>query len=182
MSFRNKIFFVDCDNTIRYQESLEFVEDPERMIIFPGVPEALDIALKNYDLCVGVCNGLRIGNGISDFEDNVAIQKVTLERLPQLSSIYFCGDIQGNTGYQVLSSGAVRYCHIIYSHLIKTFRKPNIGLFACAMMDYQTQPNQCFYVGDRPTDQTVAAKLGIDFLPADVWRASGVRKIIDDGV
>jgi D-glycero-D-manno-heptose 1,7-bisphosphate phosphatase len=94
-----------------------------------------------------------------------------------LGSIYICPDFDGNVVY-IISSENIE--HWVRTSLEQpSFRKPDIGMILRAIEDLGKPLGEGWMIGElpeaaalryRPEDQQCAAKAGLNFLWADIWR------------
>jgi len=178
----SKILFVDCDGTIRRPKSGGvFIESPDDQEIIPGADKAINHAVSEGFMVIGITNQGGVAAGKKSLESCIEEQRFTLQLFPQITAIYFCPDFAGNDCWRVNREPGHDYPHH-RSHLLdssESFRKPGIGMISLARQNHSLPVSQLgsfapfrdsWMVGDRPEDEQCAKAAGIDFMPADIWR------------
>jgi D-glycero-D-manno-heptose 1,7-bisphosphate phosphatase len=157
------ILFLDLDGTVRRSKSGQtFINSPEDQELIPGVREAIN-QYSDWAI-VGITNQGGVAAGKKSLHNCVAEQQRTLEILPKMRSIYFCPDFEGEQCYRVEVDN-FRDC----SKEGGGFRKPEAGMIRLAIA-HLGKPEKALFVGDRPEDELAAARAGIPFIWADLWR------------
>jgi D-glycero-D-manno-heptose 1,7-bisphosphate phosphatase len=167
-----KILFVDLDGTIRRPKSGGvFVQIPDDQEIIPGADKAVNHAVSEGFVIIGITNQGGVAAGKKSLESCLAEQRFTLRLFPSLAAIYFCPDFEGNSCWGVNRghTGGRNYFRRHLPDSSQSFRKPGIGMISLVSSHFSSLSN-CYMVGDRPEDEQCAEAAGIDFMPADVWR------------
>jgi D-glycero-D-manno-heptose 1,7-bisphosphate phosphatase len=168
-----KILFVGCDGTIRRPKSGGvFIESPDDQEIIPGADKAINHAVSEGFMVIGITNQGGVAAGKKSLESCLAEQRFTLRLFPSLAAIYFCPDFEGSRVFAVGRGGDFVDHDFSRTDFFDSFRKPGIGMlqYACSDMFGSSLSPDSFMVGDRPEDQECAKAAGIDFMPADIWR------------
>lgn len=175
-----KILFVDLDGTIREPKSgAKFISElnPYDQRIIEGADKAIAHYYEHGWHIVGISNQGGIAAGHRSFESVVKEMQYTLELVPQLHSIYFCPDFEGNECWyvsrnEVLEEGSRE------EKLIGKYRKPNSGMIELVLMMIEDEGSDArdtsMMVGDRPEDKEAAINAGINFQDAIIWRSEFV--------
>lgn len=178
-----KILFLDLDGTVRKTKSGKtFINDPVDQCLIDGVGEALNhYSTKGWHI-VGITNQGGVAAGFKSLDSAIAEQHVTLTLCPQIKSIYFCPDMEGNQCFYVNQEGRTVAVHEHwkkYADLIGTYRKPNAGMLWLASQheNWESVPaatphkfSDDWMIGDRQEDFECAKAAGINFMWADVWQ------------
>jgi D-glycero-D-manno-heptose 1,7-bisphosphate phosphatase len=160
------LLLVDLDGTIRQSLSGQrYFQHPQDQQAIEGA----DVALHAYTdewIIVGITNQGGVAAGYKTIQRCIEEQQYTLELFPQLKEIYFCPDFEGKKCFRVT-------LHNVHNHS-KTkwsgnYRKPSAGMLNLAMVRHKHSPQNTWYVGDRPEDETAAQRAGIKFQWAENW-------------
>lgn len=162
----SKLLLLDCDGTIREPLSgKKFIQHPRDQRIIEGVDKAIAHYSSREWTIIGTSNQGGVAAKHKSIEACEEEQFYTLELLPQVHSILFCPDYEGEVCVEVTRE----YCRHCYNEgRFESFRKPGAGMIQLALMEYPA--SECWYVGDRPEDEQAAAAAGVDFMWADIWR------------
>ena len=149
-NYKNKAVFVDLDGTVRetiddskYPYPVEF----HNQRILPNSEEVLrDYKEKGY-LIIGISNqsGVNKGQFIDDVNGIIEETKILLN----------------NDGENIIDD--YMFCPHSMPAQICTCRKPQSGMGLFFRDKYKLDLSQCIMVGDRTTDKTFAARLGITY-------------------
>ena len=141
MTTKNKAIFLDRDGVLN-QEIGEYVWQPEKFIICPGVPESLArLRAAGYRLIV-VTNQAGIAKGLYGPADVKACHaKLQAACDDALDALYFA-DAHPSVSESIL-------------------RKPNSGMLEKAVACFNLDPAQCWIVGDRLRDMQAGANVGV---------------------
>ncbi|MDR2846117.1 MAG: HAD-IIIA family hydrolase [Candidatus Methanoplasma sp.] len=140
--FGKKAVLVDRDDTLAIDAP--YCGDPDKLVLYPGVPEAISRLNKAGYLVIVVTNQSGIGRGLID---EAALSKVH-ERLVneiaagggKIDDIFFCPHHpDDNCG-----------C-----------RKPEIGMGVAAILKHNIDPSRSFMIGDMDRDIEFGKRLGI---------------------
>jgi D-sedoheptulose 7-phosphate isomerase len=157
--FGKKAVLVDRDDTLAIDAP--YCGDPDKVVLFPGVPEAISKLNKAGYLVIVVTNQSGIGRGLID---EAALAKVH-ERLVKeveagggkIDDIYYCPH------HPDVKCGC---------------RKPEIGMGVAAIVKHNINPSKSFMIGDMDRDIEFGKKLGLES-----FKVSGNRtfaKIVDE--
>lgn len=136
------VAFLDRDGTLN--ESVEYLGEPEKMKLFPGVPEALKRLNDLGFLVVLVTNQPGIGMGYFSREDFYRVNRVLLKAASaagaKIHKIYFCP----------------------HSHADDcTCRKPKTGMIDRACAELAVDKSRSMVIGDTSLDMQLAKNAGI---------------------
>ena len=166
-----KLLLLDLDGTLREPASREnFPQHPKDFICIPGASEALNNYLRNGYIAVGITNQGGVAAGYKSLKDCFVEQEFTFSLFPQLESILFCPDFEGQQCYRCYCGEQTFDVSSKYPDLLGTYRKPNPGMLNIAINSNEADLNDCLMVGDRPEDEGAANAAGIKFIWADTWR------------
>ncbi len=133
--------FLDRDGTI--MREVNYCSDPEKVEIFPGVPEAL-VRLREagYKLIV-ISNQSGIGRGyFSEEQYRLVEAEVARAVLPAtFDAVYFCSD---------------------RPDLATERRKPGTGMIREAQHDHGIDLARSFFIGDKAIDVECGRHAGVD--------------------
>ena len=141
MPGKNRAVFVDRDGTLNV--NIDYLRDPGKYRLYPGVAEGLRILKDAGFLIVVITNQSGIGRGIFDHK--------TLERVHQRMR-----DLLAKEGACI---DAVYYC----PHHPKdkcACRKPGTALHEMAVKDLHIDPGRSFVIGDMEMDVAAGHKMG----------------------
>ena len=171
-----KILFVDLDGTIRRPKSGEkFIQSPIDQEPIPGAKEAIAKYASEGYLIVGVTNQGGVAAGHKSLEDCIKEQQKTLNLFPQIHSILFCPDFEGNKCYRCYKQTFFE-CSNKYPDLIGTYRKPGSGMIAHVLISTEADPSECVMVGDRPENREAAEAAEVSFIEAETWRSATLNQ------
>ena len=141
MTGPNKAIFLDRDGVLN-DEIGDYVWEPARFVVSPGVPGALArLKAAGYYLIV-VTNQAGIAKGLYTGADVQACHaKLQAACGGLLDALYFSDN------------------HPSVSESI--FRKPDSGMLEKAAARFALDPAQCWIVGDRLRDMAAGARLGV---------------------
>jgi len=141
MPGRNRAVFVDRDGTLNV--NIDYLSDPEKYQLYPGVAEGLRLLKEAGFLIVVITNQSGIGRGI--FDDKA------LERVHQRMR-----DLLAKEGAVI---DAVYYCPH-HPNDKCACRKPGTALFNMAAKDLHIDPKKSFVIGDMKMDVAAGQKMG----------------------
>jgi D-glycero-D-manno-heptose 1,7-bisphosphate phosphatase len=132
--------FIDRDGTI--MEDCVYCSDPEKVRIFPGVPEALRRLKSNGFKLIIITNQSGIGRGLFTVEQYRAVEAELLRQLGDglIHATYFCPDVPGQHS---------------------THRKPAPGMIVDATREHQIDVSRSFLIGDAEIDVECAHRAGV---------------------
>lgn len=135
--------FLDRDGTLIDNQG--YLDDPDGVVFFPGVAEALRAWEEAGFLRLVVTNQSGVARGWHSMEDVLAVHDRMTEMLAaegaSLDGFYFCPD------HPDQEPPSER-------------RKPAPGMFLEAISDHGVDPSRSFAVGDMPRDLNPAHGLG----------------------
>jgi len=159
------VLYLDLDGTVRkgFDELGRFVNSPEDVEVFEGVPELIRSYKKKGFRVVGITNqgGVSLGHMTkNNLKENIAA--TNSQCMNQFDVIMACQHHPDAKDEEF----SVCWC-----------RKPRIGniVTACHVLAERYHgecypPHMALFVGDRPEDELCAANAGIKFEWASVWR------------
>ncbi|NHC34431.1 hypothetical protein [Scytonema millei] len=87
----NRLLLLDLDGTVRATKSgATFINDPCDQQIIPEAQNAIARYSSLGWAIVGITNQASVAFGFKTFQDAVKEQQITLELVPEMSTIYFC--------------------------------------------------------------------------------------------
>ncbi len=135
------IVFLDRDGTLI--ENIAFLNNPRRLKLLPGVGAGLKTLQDHGFTLVVVTNQQGLGLGYFDYDTFVAVNSELLAQLNKFSvriaRFYFC------------PHSLAENCEC---------RKPGPALFRRALNDFQSRADDCFMIGDSPSDILSAQSAG----------------------
>jgi D-glycero-D-manno-heptose 1,7-bisphosphate phosphatase len=141
--------FIDRDGTMN--EQMGYINHPSRLVILPGVPEAVRLLNQSGFLAIVVSNQSGVARGYFPMELVHKVNSLMLESLERegarLDGIYFCPHLP----ISELKEYAVD-CDC---------RKPKTGLIERACKDFEINLTRSFTVGDRYHDVEFGHRAGI---------------------
>ena len=156
------VLWIDLDGTVRYSKNGEFVNKPEDVEVFLGVPKLLaDYKRKGWRV-VAVSNQGGIALGYLTLEDCMKGMMRTQELCGNVFDRMACCRHHPSASDQIMSEC---WC-----------RKPRIGLLVECGLSMAEQfgeiypPHMALFVGDREEDKQCAENAGINFMWAADWR------------
>jgi D-glycero-D-manno-heptose 1,7-bisphosphate phosphatase len=168
-----RVLWIDLDGTVRhgFDELGRFVNGPQDVVIFDGVPAILAAYKAAGWRVVGITNQGGVALGHLSFEDMAAAMRATHEQCGKaFDRIVVC------IHHPDAKELEMRTCWC---------RKPRIGLLIEAGLKLSERfgeiypPELGVFVGDRPEDAMCAANAGLTFIAAHLWRAGGWRKHLE---
>lgn len=175
-----KLLLLDMDGTIREPIDGKWIDAPRNQKPILGAADGITRASVEGWEIMGVTNQGGVAAGHKSLKSAIDEQLVTLELFPEIFSIFFCPDFEGEVCWRVSRFGetSIRRSTIINPHLpgdllYQSFRKPGSGMIMQAI-DYfsgEEPPEKVWMVGDREEDALAAAAANVDFMWADVWRS-----------
>ena len=178
-----KIIIFDKDGTLTTTVSGEkFVQYPEDQKIIPGMDKALSKAKEmGYKIAVA-SNQMGIYFGYKTKKQANQEFEYLGTLFPEIEIAVFCPD-EGETmsivNYenQSIFTFYLSDCNTFirdngYDYQLNSFRKPEPGMlhFLIAFLEFDGKQNKIIYVGDREEDELAAAKAGIKFIKADLFK------------
>ena len=137
-----RIVFLDRDGTL--VDNVQFLHEPERVRLKPGVREGLRKLREAGFRLVIVTNQQGLGLGYFDMDAFIAVNQQLLKDIgasgAAIDRIYFCPHSQADS------------CNC---------RKPLPGMLQRACRDFGANPADCFLIGDSAADQEAGAAAGI---------------------
>lgn len=167
-----RILFLDLDGTVREPKSgAKFINDPYDQRLIDGVKNAIAHYHFHGWQLIGITNQGGVGAGHKSLESAIIEQRCTLDLVPELETIYFCPDFEGNICWQVAKNSQQQWNDETDPYR-GTYRKPGEGMLVRAMVEYspETQNSQHWMIGDRQEDELCAVAAGVNFVWADIWR------------
>ena len=149
-----KALFLDRDGVLNVLRHNDYVKCPDELELLPGVPEAMALLRKHYDLILIVTNQQGIGKGLMTEADLAAVHTKLQECLGNtVDNIYYCPELERAHSFR---------------------RKPNIGMALQARRDYpELRLKECVMVGDSMTDMLFGRRAGMQTVlvgdNSDVW-------------
>ena len=163
-----KIIFLDLDGTVRETKSgAKFINDPFDQELIQGVSFWLKKFRKEGFILVGITNQGGIAAGYKSLESAISEQKFTLQLAPQIDSILFCSDFEGEQCFMVnrqvsTQITAENFPFIAIGNM--RFRKPEPGMIEFILANNEgVDREQCLMFGDRAEDEECARNAGINF-------------------
>lgn len=163
-----RVLYVDLDGTIRhgFDELGRFVNGPEDVVVFDGVPELLGKYKVAGWRIIGVSNqgGIALGH---------TTQILVREAMAKTNKL--CGEVFDRitwcSHHPAAADPEMAICWC---------RKPRIGGLVLAAQGLADQhrtdyypPHLGLFVGDRPEDEECAKSAGLPFMWAKDWREQG---------
>src|SRR5947209_11268269 len=132
--------FIDRDGTI--MEDCVYCSHPEKVRIFPGVPEALRRLKSNGFKLIIITNQSGIGRGLFTVEQYRAVEAEVLRQLGAglIDATYFCPDVPGQHS---------------------SCRKPAPGMIVEATQEHQIDLFGSFLIGDKEIDVECGHNAGV---------------------
>lgn len=141
----NRIFFLDRDGVINAE--VDYLHEPDKMQLLPGVPEAVREIHRAGFLAVVVSNQSGIARKMFGADDVFAVHARIQRELLQyggecvLDGFYFCPHHKDITGECIC-------------------RKPHPGMLLAGCRDFQGDAAESFMVGDRMSDLNAGRNAG----------------------
>ncbi|HVI80835.1 MAG TPA: hypothetical protein VM715_22320 [Candidatus Acidoferrum sp.] len=159
-----RVLYLDLDGTVRkgFDELGKFVNGPEDVEVFEGVPDLLEFYSSLGWRIVGISNQGGIALGYLTMETCIrAMLETQKQCLGLFDKIAWCSHHPDAEDPEM----AVCWC-----------RKPRPGLIietALSLAETHREiypPHLGLFVGDRPEDEQCAHNAALQFMSADVWR------------
>src|SRR5881397_963493 len=137
---RTPTVFVDRDGTI--MQDADYCSNPQKVKIFPGIPEALQRLKSNGFKLIIITNQSGIGRGLFTIEQYRAVEAEVLRQLGDglIDATYFCPDIPGQHS---------------------SCRKPAPGMILRAAREHQIDLSRSFLIGDKEIDVECGHNAGV---------------------
>src|SRR5213596_142185 len=137
---RTPTVFVDRDGTI--MQDADYCSNPQKVKIFPGIPEALQRLKSNGFKLIIITNQSGIGRGLFTIEQYRAVEAEVLRQLGDglIDATYFCPDIPGQHS---------------------SCRKPAPGMIVTATREHQIDLTRSFLIGDKEIDVECGRNAGV---------------------
>lgn len=164
----------DLDGTIRYNEEdpTGFINEPEEITFYDHVLDAIWRYRDDGWLPVAVSNQGGVAHGHMDRKD-LDRQMNRMQELAREETKHGRGWPFLETRFAIYDD---RADHPMYGYR-SLERKPEIGMLA--IVEYNARANgiickwdESVMIGDRPEDEEMAERAGIEFWPAEEWRLS----------
>ncbi|MFA6658397.1 MAG: D-glycero-beta-D-manno-heptose 1,7-bisphosphate 7-phosphatase [Victivallaceae bacterium] len=131
----NKACFLDRDGVVN--EEVNYLSDPDKVVILPGIAEALKLLKAHGFITVVVTNQAGVARGYYKEQDIIEVNQRISELLAAekatIDDFFYCPHHEDYTGT----------CQC---------RKPNPGMLLNAINKYNISPENSFMVGDRISD------------------------------
>jgi len=174
-----KILFCDLDGTLRTTLSGEtFAKHPRDYKIIPGTASKLNQLITKGWKIHGISNQGGVNAGHKSIEDCVHEMFYAMDLFPQLYSILFCPDYEGQKCLEVQRMNIYHIKNLQnvsreFPVLIGSYRKPKAGMLEIILKRENMRPpfdsDELLMVGDRPEDERAANAIGAPFMWADDW-------------
>jgi histidinol-phosphate phosphatase family protein len=167
MKSRPDAVFLDRDGTVI--EDAHYIKSPDQVRLIPGAAEAVKRINDAKIPAIVVTNQSGIGRGLITVDDYKAVRDRFHELLAKhgahIDASYFCPDHPARTGPS-------------------TCRKPATKMFEDAIRDFDLNPANVGYVGDRWRDLAAAKTLGGRgiLIPSHLTTDEDRSKAEDDGI
>lgn len=167
------LFFFDLDGTLRQTKSgATFINKPDEQQRISGAYQAVKYYASKGFTCVGITNQAGVAAGHKSIQEAIEEQQITLYLFPELDSIYFCPDFEGEDCWVVnhhhdpveIGSG---------EEWTGTYRK-GAGMIKLATAIAHSwagdlEPTiEDWMTGDRPEDYECAKSAGVSFIWANM--------------
>ncbi len=123
-------------------QDVDYCSDPQKVKIFPGVPEALRRLKSNGFKLIIITNQSGIGRGFFTIKQYRAVEAEVLQQLGDglIDATYFCPDIPGQHS---------------------SCRKPAPGMILQATGEHQIDLFHSFFIGDKEIDAECGRNAGV---------------------
>lgn len=136
-----RALFLDRDGVLNVLRPNDYVKHSDELEVLPGVPEAMALLRKRFDLIFIVTNQQGIGKGLMTVADLDAIHTKLLATIGPVDRIYFCPELERAHSFR---------------------RKPNIGMALQARHDFPNiRLKESVMVGDSKTDMLFGRRCGM---------------------
>jgi rfaE bifunctional protein nucleotidyltransferase chain/domain len=154
------LVLLDRDGTLI--ENSHFLKDPRKVKLLDGVGEGLR-ALQDAGFSLAVItNQQGMGLGYFNYEEFVAVNSAMLRQLApygiQIARFYFC------------PHSLAEQCEC---------RKPGTRMIERALADFHCKPEDCFVIGDAPSDLEAAEAAGCTGILVGAQAASGFQAAVE---
>jgi histidinol-phosphate phosphatase family protein len=131
--------FLDRDGTL--MEEVNYCDDPARVRVYPGVPEALRSMKQAGWRTFIVTNQAGIGRGLMTEAQYRAVQEELMRQLGPgaIDAVYFCPDVPG---------------------IPSARRKPEPGMVWEAAAEYDIDVSSSYFIGDKDSDIECGRRAG----------------------
>ena len=176
-----KLLILDLDGTVRIKKGgmvgefeSGFINSPTDQEIIPGAMSAIKKYHSEGWVIVGCSNQGGVASGHKTLDSCFVEQIYTLKLIPQVETIYFCPDYEGQQLGIVLSGQT----HIFHGtregawfENLPSFRKPEPGMvkFIIEVQKENDDITEILMIGDRDTDEQCAIAANIPFQWAKDW-------------
>lgn len=151
-SYSNSALILDYDGTLRKSSGEKvYPTKVEDILIKDNVCEILQNSKANHIL--GISNQSGIAKG--EFGDTLEISKVCIDNIFKHTNNLLGKHID------------FYYCHHRSGIPTCYCRKPQVGLAVLLIEKYKLDPTKCTFVGDMKTDETLANRIGFNFVYAN---------------
>src|SRR5438874_10312063 len=132
--------FIDRDGTI--MQDADYCSNPQKVKIFPGIPEALQRLKSNGFKLIVITNQSGIGRGLFTIEQYRAVEAEVLRQLGDglIDATYFCPDVPGQHS---------------------SCRKPAPGMIVQATREHGIDLSRSFFIGDKEIDAECGRNAGV---------------------
>src|SRR3989338_613945 len=148
MIHRRAVFF-DRDGTLLVPQA-EYISDPDQVVFYKGVPEALALLKERGLRRIVVTNQAGVGRGVLSEMDLLRahnhMKRVLQEQDADLDAVFYAPHFPASAPPEHRRGAAER--------------KPSTQLFEQAALRYQLSLKDSFVVGDRPEDLQAARNIG----------------------
>lgn len=153
--YPNKAVFFDIDGTLRDTDHLPFKypTSPEEVRVFPGMAEKVEAFRRAGYMIFGVSN-----------QSGVAAGRVSAE------AVEACME---ETRRQLGIPFPISYCPHKAAPIVCFCRKPQVGQAMAFIERHRINPRASIMVGDQKSDQTMAERLGMQFIHATKLAQTG---------
>jgi len=136
----SKAVFLDRDGTL--MEEVHYCNDPSKVRVYPGVPEALARLKQAGFLTVIITNQAGIGRGLITEAQYQAVEKELFLQIGDraIDASYFCPDLPGVPSER---------------------RKPAPGMVLEAAADFNIDLSRSWFIGDKSLDVECGRRAGV---------------------
>ncbi len=140
----SKAVFFDRDGTLNFDDG--YTHKPDELKFIQGAMDAVKYSTDNGYLAIVITNQSGIGRGFYTKNQmdlfHATMNQALIKHGTQISQFYHCPHLPSDN------------C---------ACRKPNTALVKQAILDYDLQAQDCFFIGDKLSDEQCAQKIGIKF-------------------
>jgi D-glycero-D-manno-heptose 1,7-bisphosphate phosphatase len=139
VSNMTRAVFLDRDGTV--MEEVHYCKDPEKVRIYPGVPEALRLLKQAGFLLFIVTNQSGIARGIITEAQYHAVHAELIRKLGEglIDRSYYCADLPS---------------------AVSSRRKPEPGMVLEAAEEFKIDLSRSFFIGDKRSDIECGRRAG----------------------